>query len=229
MRSFMQVDAGGQTDAVSAAEPTADTATASTADNNADPRHRRTVLAAVLPHLFATLLAGGAVMFVARVARNFSAEHTLRWLISAGGSLLLQFFVVDPLQLWLTAPFILWVVKRKRRSKTLSVISVTLDPLSRFRRAARRAANIMGAISDVQTTLLMRAADEVRAQAQQRMDHWHEVEKQATLTDALRQKLRRKHVCAALGEVQPALLLKQGTNCWWLPLCYAGAAKATAE
>jgi hypothetical protein len=66
----------------------------------------------------------------------------------------------------------------------------------------------MGAISDVQTTLLMRAADEVRAQAQQRMDNWHEIEKQATLTDALRQKLRRKHVCAALGEMQPALLLE---------------------
>jgi hypothetical protein len=147
-------------------------------------------------------------MFVARVARNFSAEHTVRWLISAGGSLLLQFFVVDPLQLWLTAPFILWVAKRKHRSKTLSVISVTLDPLSRFRRAAHRAANIMGAISDVQTTLLMRAADEVRAQAQQRMDNWHEIEKQATLTDVLRQKLRRKHVCAALREMQPALLLE---------------------
>lgn len=177
--------------AVSAAEPVHSPNTAST---RGDTLQRRSVLAAVLPHLFTIVLAGSAVLFIAGVARNFSSAQTVQWLMSAGGSLLLQFFAIDPLQLYVTAPLSLWLERRKKSSTILSVVAVTLDPLSRFRKAARTVADVIRAVSDIQTTMLLKAADEAKIQARRRLEHWHKTEEQAALNKDFREKLRRKHV-----------------------------------
>ena len=59
--------------------------------------HRRSMIAACIPHIIAVGIGLSSVVIVARVARTFTPERTINWLLSSITAFLFKGIVKDPL------------------------------------------------------------------------------------------------------------------------------------
>lgn len=163
--------------------------------NSGDVAERRTVFSASFPYGLALAIAVGCIFVIASTSRPMSSRMTWEWVLSVIYSLVLKWFIIDPMKVLILAP-VLSLVERNQWSQRLMKFLRALclgntDP--HFQDRARRAIVLQRSLKSARLRLMRERIDAVRERDTAALKKAHEERVSMASHDDVRERLKVKH------------------------------------